>query len=222
MQLPVIVLDVNETLSDLSPLAGVLDELGAPPGTAAVWFASVLRDGFALSVADQRPVFADVARESARALLSTCHLDRPLEEAVTRLMSAMVELPVHPDVPEGVRRLASTGHRLVTLSNGSAAVAEGLLVRAGVRDQFEELFSVEGVAPWKPAASAYGHAAARCQVSPWDMVLVAAHPWDVDGAIRAGLRGVWVNRAGGEYPASFTPPTATVRTIGEVVDVLST
>ena len=221
MPAPVIVFDVNETLSDLSPLDGVFEGLGAPPGSAATWFALVLRDGFALSVADQRPVFADVARESARALLSTYAVQRPLEEALEELMGAMADLPVHPDVPDGVRRLAASGHRLVTLSNGSVGIAEALLTRAGVRDQFEELFSVEEVSPWKPASSAYGQAAARCQVAPWDMVLVASHPWDVDGAIRAGLRGIWLDRRGSVYPGTFTAPTATVSTVGEVADVLA-
>ena len=34
----------------------------------------------------------------------------------------------------------------------------------------------------------------------------AAHPWDTDGARRAGLAATWVNRAGGLYPAYFLAP----------------
>ena len=43
------------------------------------------------------------------------------------------DLSVHPDVPEGVRILRESGLRLVTLSNGSADVADRLLVKAGLR-----------------------------------------------------------------------------------------
>lgn len=42
---------------------------------------------------------------------------------------------------------------------------------------------------------------------PADMLLVAVHPWDIDGASRAGLGTAWVDRAGTPYPPSFTPPS---------------
>ena len=45
---PVLVFDVNETLSDLSPLHRAFEELGVPGELARTWFASVLREGFAL------------------------------------------------------------------------------------------------------------------------------------------------------------------------------
>ena len=84
----------------------------------------------------------------------------------------------------------------------------------------EQLFSVEEQTAWKPAPTAYGYAAAQLGVAPWDMVLAACHPWDVDGAIRAGLRGVWVNREGSTYPRTFTPQTATVTDLTQLVDVV--
>jgi len=68
-------------------------------------------------------------------------------------------LGVHPDVPEGVRILRRHGLRLVTLTNGSANVADGLLARAGLRGEFERLLSVEDAAAWKPAPAAYARAA---------------------------------------------------------------
>jgi 2-haloacid dehalogenase len=41
-------------------------------------------------------------------------------------------------------------------------------------------------------------------------MLVAVHPWDLDGAARAGLRTAWVNRTGGGYPDYLTAPELTV------------
>ena len=37
-------------------------------------------------------------------------------------------------------------------------------------------------------------------------MLVAVHPWDIDGAKRAGLRAAWVNRSGLPYPETFRDP----------------
>jgi 2-haloacid dehalogenase len=221
VQQPVIVLDVNETLSDLSPLEERFADVGAGPAAAGTWFAAVLRDGFALSVADARPVFADVAREAARALLSRSPLDRTLDEAVQHVMDGLGALPLHDDVAPALRRLAAAGFRVVTLSNGPTSVAHDLLERAGVLDQVEALFTVEEHTTWKPAPAAYGYAAAQLNLAPWDMALAACHPWDVDGAIRAGLRAVWVNRDGAAYPETFTAPTATVTDLAQVADVLA-
>ena len=128
----VVLFDVNETLSDMAPMATRFADVGASPSLAATWFASVLRDGFALTAAGTSAPFAVVGAEVLRTLLPADGLDRSLDEAVEHVMAGFAELPVHPDVPEGLRTLATTGRRLVTLSNGSASVAEGLLKRAGV------------------------------------------------------------------------------------------
>ena len=221
MHQPVIVLDVNETLSDLRPLAERFVEVGAEGGAAQSWFAATLRDGFALSIADTRPVFAEVAREAARELLSRARLDRPLDDAVQHVMDGLHDLPLHRDVGPALQRLSAYGFRTVTLSNGSTSVAHRLLERAGLLEHVEQLFSVEEQTAWKPASAAYGYPAAQLGVAPWDMVLAACHPWDVDGAIRAGLRGVWVNRAGAAYPGTFTPPTATVTDLTQLIDVVA-
>jgi 2-haloacid dehalogenase len=44
------VFDVNETLSDMSPMAQRFSDVGAAAHQAATWFATLLRDGFALTV----------------------------------------------------------------------------------------------------------------------------------------------------------------------------
>ncbi len=220
MRTPVIVFDVNETLSDLSPLAARFVAVGAPASGASLWFASVLRDGFALSVAGAHPEFLDVAREALTSQLSLVELDRPLEQAVAHVLAGMAELPVHADVVAGVNRLAEEGYRLVTLSNGGAAVAERLLEDAGVRDRFEQVLSVDEAPAWKPARSAYEYAARSCATSTRDMVLVATHPWDLDGAHRAGLRTAWVDRWSARYPQTFARPTYTVPGIDSLADAL--
>jgi 2-haloacid dehalogenase len=136
-------------------------------------------------------------------------------------MSGFTELPVHPDVPDGVRALQGAGHRLVTLSNGAAGVAERLLERAGLREHFEALLSVEDAGAWKPARAAYEHAGRQCGVPLEEMMLVAVHPWDIDGASRAGLSTAWIDRAGAAYPDVFTAPTCTVTGLDELSAVLA-
>ncbi len=61
-------------------------------------------------------------------------------------MKGFLELPVHPDAPDGVCALAKCRMRLVTLSNGSTQVAECLFTKARILDHFERLLSVKDAA----------------------------------------------------------------------------
>jgi 2-haloacid dehalogenase len=218
----VMVFDVNETLSDMSPMASRFIDLGAPGHAAELWFTSVLRDGFALTAAGNSERLAVLGEQLLRVLLPRFPLNRPVDDAVGHIMSGFMELSPHPDVVNGVRALSEAGIRLVTLSNGSTDVAEGLLTRAGVREEFEQLLSVEEPGVWKPARRAYEYAARACGVDLSEMLLVAVHPWDIDGAARAGLSTAWVNRADSPYPSAFTAPTHTVTAIDQLAELVAT
>jgi 2-haloacid dehalogenase len=221
MRPSVIVFDVNETLSDLSPLGARFVEVGASASAAPLWFASVLRDGFALTAAGDNPPFAGVARELLISQLSEVQLNRSVEEAAQHVMDGFSRLELHADVVNGLDRLHEDGFRLVTLSNGATSVADRLLTAGNVRERFDLLLSVEDADAWKPTASAYAYAAKACDVSPEEMLMVASHPWDVDGARRAGLQTAWVNRSGGPFPATFQEATYTVAGIDALPDVLA-
>ncbi|WP_432545468.1 haloacid dehalogenase type II [Kineococcus sp. SYSU DK004] len=216
----VVVLDVNETLSDLSPLEGAFSDVGLSAADVPRWFTAVLRDGFALSTAGAAPRFGAVAEGVLRTLLPAPE-GPGHEEAVHHVLDAVAALPPHPDVAEGVRALRAAGHRLLTLSNGPASTAERLLAEAGVGELVEATLSVEDVGPWKPAPATYRYAAERAGVPPSELVLVAVHPWDTDGAQRAGASGAWVDRAGRRWPAHLRAPDARVTGLPELPEALA-
>ena len=216
----VIVCDVNETLSDMSPMADRFADVGAPKHLASLWFATLLRDGFALNVAAGQRPFAELAVDALRMVLHGVELDRDLDAAIGHIMDGFNRLKLHPDVAGGVRALRADGCRLVTLSNGSTQVAEQLFAAAGIRDAFEALLSVEHAGAWKPARSAYEHAAGSCGTALEKMMLVAVHPWDIDGANRAGMSTAWINRNANPYPAIFSAPTLTVTSLLELHEQL--
>jgi len=221
-QVEVVVFDVNETLSDMTAMGARFTEVGADSALARTWFAGLLRDGFARTVSGTSERFATLGREGLYAALAGAALDRDLDAAVDHIMSGFEGLEVHPDVPAGMRALRAGGLRQVTLSNGATSVAEGLLGRAGLRDECEMLLSVEDAKVWKPAAAAYEYAARQCQVDIAAMMLVAVHPWDVDGAARAGMQTAWIDRTGGaRYPSYFTTPDRTAAGIDDLAAQLT-
>ncbi len=215
-----LIFDVNETLSDMSPMAQRFEDVGAPAHLAMTWFAGLLRDGFALTAVESSNSFAHLAAESLLIGFHGLPLNRGAADAVTHIMDGFASLPVHADVPDGIGALGSLGIRLVTLSNGSASVAEALFDRAGIREHFERLLTVENAGRWKPAPEAYAYALQQCDVDPEEAMLVAVHPWDIDGASRAGLATAWVNRTGGPYPEYFRAPDLRVVSLTDLAGQL--
>ena len=218
----VVVFDVNETLSDLTGLEERFAAFGAPPQLWRAWFHGVLRDGFAHTITGRNLGFADLARDQLRTMLPMLPAvsQEGVEQAAEDLLAAFLALDVHPDVVEGMRALHGQGRRLVTLSNGAAAVAESLLGRAGVDDTVERFLSVADAPLWKPARDAYLYGTAACRAEPGEVMLVAVHPWDLHGAAAAGLRTAWVNREAVAYPSHFTRPDVQATSLVDLADQL--
>ncbi len=212
----VLVLDVNETLSDLSHLRKRVESAGIHWTVVDLWFARVLRDGFALATLGESAGFADIARHTLRALAPDV-----TEDVVDSFISSVGKLPLHPDVAPGLRSLVAHGVPVVTLSNGSVAVSESLLEQAGIRDLVGQALSVEAAGVWKPARAAYDVALEATGVPAHEAAMVAVHPWDLHGAAAAGLRTIWVNRNAGTYPDFFTSPDLTVSSFEQLAAELA-
>lgn len=220
-RLPAVMLfDVNETLSDMSPMGQRFVDVGAPAHLAATWFATLLRDGFALTAAGSTAPFAQLGVGALHGSLDGLPLSRTIDEAIEHIMGGFDELTVHNDFQDGIPALAVLDTRLVTLSNGAATVAQRLFERAGTGEHFERLLSVEDAGVWKPAPGAYAYAAQQCGVEPIDMMLVAVHPRDIDGAHRAGLGAAWINPTGATYPDYFGAPTLEATSISHLAQLL--
>jgi 2-haloacid dehalogenase len=170
-------------------------------------------------VTGANPGFAGLASHSLAAHLRG-HGVADVDAVVDQIMSAFTTLPVHPDVVDGIRALADAGLRLVTLSNGSTSVAQGLFGRNGIADRFERLLSVQDAPGWKPAASAYEYALEVCETQAHEAMLVASHPWDIHGAHRAGLSTAFLNRTGTRYPEYFDRPDLEVTSLVELAGLL--
>lgn len=215
------IFDVNETLSDMRPLAARFAAVGAPDHLLPTWFAATLRDGMALASAGAFAQFRDIGRAVLLQLLpESPGLGLPPAEAAEHILDGIGALPLHPDVAPGMRRLREAGVRLVTLTNGGPTTAADLLRGGGIEDLVERNLSVGEVGRWKPAPEPYRFACAELGVAAGEALMIAVHPWDVDGAMRAGLRGGWLDRHGRPYPAVFRVPDAAGRDLTALAEAI--
>jgi 2-haloacid dehalogenase len=117
-----------------------------------------------------------------------------------QLMDAYLSLAAFPDVKPGLEALKKHGLRLAILSNGEPRMLEAAAKSAGIRDLLDEVVSVEEVKVFKASPRVYNLASERLKVTNPELGFVSANNWDAVGAVSAGLRTFWIQRATEEVP----------------------
>lgn len=201
----ILVFDVNETLLDVQALEPLFVDAFGGAGVRQEWFSTLLLYSEVATLAGPYadfPVIAGAALDMAaerRGIRLSAH-DRD------RILTGLSTLPAHLDAANGLRRLRDAGFRLVALSNSSQAAVQTQLTSAGLSAFFERSFSVESVRAFKPAPAPYQFVARALGVGTEGLRMVAAHPWDVIGAMRAGCAGAFVSRPGHVWYPLAPPP----------------
>lgn len=215
----VIVFDVIETLFPLEPLRKKLEAAGIPGHALETWFAQLLRDAFALNATDSYQPFRAIAVDSLQAVAGA-NEQTLTQDQVGEIIGTFAELDAWNDAAPAMARLAENGIRMVALTNGSEEVTKKLLARAKVGHFIERVISVDQVRLWKPRKEVYLHCAQRCGVEPGEMMLVAAHGWDIHGAENAGLRTAFLHRGGQLFPQTMNGPDCNAESLIRIVEKL--
>lgn len=203
----VIIFDVNETLLDMSPLKTAVNAAFGSPTAFAQWFGLLLQHSLVATVTDRYFNFGTLA-DAALDMLAHMLQAQPLSQAEKHdLTSLLTKLPAHADVPAGLAQLRDAGYRLVAFSNSPPATLATQLQFAGLPGYFEQVLSVEAVRRYKPHPDTYRFVTAQAGVAPAQAMLVAAHGWDVAGALSAGLQAGFLARPGQTLYPLAPPPT---------------
>jgi 2-haloacid dehalogenase len=191
----VIVCDVNETLLDLGALEPLFKDVFGDGRVLQDWFTNVLLYSEVATLAGPYTDFSSIGGAVLEMAASARGITLSAADR-NRILQGMLGLPAHPDVADGLQAMRNAGLRLVTLTNSAPAAVEQQLANAGLAPFFEHSFSVDAVRRYKPAAEVY-RLVARSLGLPVDRLrLVAAHAWDVVGALRAGCAAAFVARPG--------------------------
>jgi len=134
------------------------------------------------------------------------------DEALEVFLHARNRVEFYDDVRPALDRLRSR-YRLFALSNGNAD-----LHRCGIGDMFDGHVTAIAAGAAKPDARIYAALIRMAGVGAAEILHVGDDPLaDVDGARRAGMQTIWLNRGGGrEWPGELEPPTRTISTLAEI------
>lgn len=205
MARPVLIFDVNETLLDVAALDPLFVRLFGNPLARPLWFTRLLKEAFAASMTANYTDFGTLALYALDSVAAI--LDRELtDDERDDVMQGVLSLPPHSDAPEALDMLRTAGFRLATLTNSAPAALESQLDSAGLIDFFDALISAHPSQRFKPTSDPYHFASSVLRTPMGDLLLVAAHDWDVAGALRAGCQAAFVARNGASVAPSLPSP----------------
>jgi 2-haloacid dehalogenase len=191
----VCVFDVNETLLDLGALDPHFERIFGDASTRQAWFGQFLALWLTEMVTGEYKDFGTIGGGALEMVAERKGVDLS-DEDKQQILGGMQELPPHPEVEENLSRLRDAGIRLAALTNSTQQVADEQINNSGFRDYFEQVLSADAVQRLKPALEPYHMAAESLGVEVGQVRLVAAHAWDVVGAMRAGCAAAFVARPG--------------------------
>ncbi len=201
----VILFDVNETLLDLSALRPQFEGIFGQDPPMGEWFARMLHGSLVANHTGKYRPFGLIGAEALMVVAARRGIDLDPDAAV-RVVESMRRLPPHPDVGPALASLAAAGFRMATLTNGSSDAVAAQLSNSGLEGFFERAISVDAVRRFKPAPETYLHASVILNAELDDLLLVAAHDWDIVGARSVGIAGAFLARPGAVWGIPENPP----------------
>lgn len=203
-----VTLDLDDTLWDARPVLLRADEVQyawiathAPRVAARYSGADLQAYRHALAHAEPalRHDFTALRRTALARLLADEGYDPALAaDGIATFLRARSEVELFPEVDEVLRTLARE-YRLAALTNGNTD-----LVHAGVAHYFEFCLAPSDTGTSKPDPAMFEAARQRAGLTGTAMVHVGDEPLhDIEGAHRARIPAVWINRDGREWPAAY-------------------
>ncbi|HEX9170637.1 MAG TPA: haloacid dehalogenase type II [Roseiarcus sp.] len=216
------VFDAYGTLFDFASAAARCADIPADRRAAltALWRDKQLQYTWLRTLEDRYVDFWQVTGDALDFALESLDLaSPPLRE---RLMDLYLGLEPFPEVPAVLGALREAGYKTAILSNGSPAMLDALVGRAGLKPMFDAILSVDAVGDFKTHPKAYQYALDSLGLPARAIAFQSSNAWDAHGASEFGMRVVWCNRYGQRRERLPGHPDFEIRTLTELPGLLGT
>jgi len=214
--------DLDNTLWDIWPVIlraeqAVMDFLALHYPTAVVGETlesmRAAREAVARRFPQHQHDFSFLRQQALREQCVRCGCaEQMVEQAFEVFLSARNRVDLYAEVAESLQ-LLQRRYRLFTASNGNADLS-----RIGIAHWFERSIHAREVGVLKPAAAVFHKVVEATDLQLHEVLYVGDDPLaDVEGARRAGMRAVWINRNAESWPVELSQPEHTVTTLRELV-----
>jgi HAD superfamily hydrolase (TIGR01549 family) len=220
-----ITLDLDDTLWPFAPIGARIDQvlydwmLEHSPATATLYPVEAMRELRERTFVDNPHLHYDLS--ALRRLTLAEALERSganpalLEPAYEAFYAARNQVEFYPDALAALRRIA-TRVPVAAVSNGNAD-----LERIGIGELFAFQLGSREFGAAKPDPGIFHAACERLGVEAAQVLHVGDHAeMDVAGAMRAGLRGCWINRESHHWTHTALQPDLQFDTLTGLADWL--
>ncbi|HZD33437.1 MAG TPA: HAD family hydrolase, partial [Candidatus Angelobacter sp.] len=132
---PVLVFDLNGTLTDTSALDPFFHALFGSRDRCHQWYTQLIELAMTCAATGEFIPFATLADAALHMLAGRYHVTLTGQHA-SELRDGVRNLPPFPDVAPGLEQLQAAGYRLAVMTNSAPATAEYTLQRAAVAHRF--------------------------------------------------------------------------------------
>ncbi|HXX07723.1 MAG TPA: haloacid dehalogenase type II [Pseudolabrys sp.] len=215
----VFMFDAYGTLFDVHAAIARHRQLVGPDAdrVSATWRSKQLEYSWTLTLAGN---YVDFWVLTERALDYALAQAPQVDKAVKpKLLESYFKLDAFPDARTTLKSLKAKGHKTGILSNGSPAMLKAAVDAAGIGGDVDAQLSVDSVKMYKPRQEVYRLVTDHCKCKPADVAFASSNRWDVMGAVRAGFRTFWINRA--KMPDEYVdfPATQTLSDLTMLADI---
>jgi 2-haloacid dehalogenase len=192
----VLIFDVNETLIDFEVMQPLFERIFGNEHALREWLGHLIMYSMTVTLSGLYKDYFSLGQGLLK-MVGDIHKVPVKPADVEAIKHAMLTMPAHPDVEEGLKKLKEAGFRMVTLTNSPFNPSgKTPLENAGLGGFFERQFSIETVRAYKPSQILYHMVAQELDVPPSACCMVACHVWDTIGAQSAGLSAGLITRPG--------------------------
>lgn len=219
-QVTTVTFDSYSTIVDVEAVERALAaHVENPEPISTMWRARSLEYTFVANRIDAYQPFYEMLRDALSAALAAHGIDLAEDEREA-ILETYHDLDVFGDVRDGIERLRDGGYDCYVVSNGNPEMLDSMVGGADIGDLLEDTVSADEIRTFKPDSAIYRHAAARTGTPIDGIAHVSAGWFDVQGAMHAGMQGVWANRKDGSWEPFDGDPDLEIETFHDLAEEL--
>ena len=214
-----IIFDAYGTLFDVNSAAEKCKEkLGNKwEGFANYWRTTQLEYTWLRSLMRRHKDFWQITEDSLDKSMNFYNIDNSMRSELLNLYKV---LSPFTEVRDTLKKLKQSNYKLAILSNGTPDLLNELVVSNGLKDIFDDIFSVEEVGIFKPDSKVYDLPINKYNIEKNEVLFLSANTWDVSGAGNYGYNTVWVNRNNNIFDKLDYEPIQQISNLSELLDLI--
>ena len=136
------------------------------------------------------------------------------------LLELYLNLEAYPEVKEVLEKLRDKKYKTGILSNGSMQMLNSAVKNANIENLLDVVISVEECEIYKPSRKVYDLVEIKTDIHKDKVTFFSSNAWDMHAAANYGFKTIWVNRFDGILEKLPGKPSAIVKSLNNIDEIL--